>query len=789
MRVAPILPYPPRLAYAVAAAVAALAGALQWLIHPWVGSQVPFLFFLVGLVFAVISLGRGPAVLVLLAGVLNGTLLAPPIGSLVIDSPQDLAAVLVFTLLGLLIVRYGNRLQLTTTRAALAEKRLALAQKNTGVGIFELDFESGTASVSPSMCQMLGRPVMPGEVSLEEWLGALRPDHVAESRRVMEEHLARGEVRYEREQRIELPTGGVRWVLNRVELEATPAGVLKVARGAAVDITERKQVDELLKRAQAGLQQQLQDLGRLHGFSQRLVAAGDDLPAALQGLLDIMVELYGTPHGVVSLRNPESDALHVVAQAGFDEAAIERMPPAGSSGMGDAILQSHRGLAAQAALHGLHCMPLMGAKGEVMGAISVMFPEPREQSEREKRLGEVCATTAAAVVERERARAAAEKNEQRFSVALESSVVPFSILTPVRERDGRIGDFVWTYLNPSAAEALGREISELLGNGIGAVLPGAWEVPGLFERYVTVVESGEQCEFEIQTAATNQGVRWYNVVAAPLQGSVAVWFANITGRKRHEEDLQDADRRKDDFLATLAHELRNPLAPIRQGVRIAAAGNSTDAQRRWSLAIIERQVQHMSLLLDDLLDVSQIGRGRLLLRKSREPLTSLIETAIETARPHIEAKRHRLEKSLPPSPVVLEIDPVRIAQVLGNLLTNAAKYTDPGGWIHISAGHDAQDFVIRVKDNGIGLSEEQQSQVFEMFSQVPAALERSQGGLGIGLALARGLIALHGGSIVASSAGLGRGTEFCVRLPATCVVSAREGGTGAVTAPPRTGEA
>jgi len=759
----------PYVSYALAAAVAGIAALLQWLILPLVGGQPPFGFFLLALMIAVIFLGRGPALLVLLVGVLDSTLMAPPIGTLTIYSSQDLAAVLIFTASGLLIVGGGNRLRFTTTRAAQAEQRLALAQNNTGVGIFELDFEAHTAFVSPSLCQMLGRAVMPGEVDLALWLGGLRADHVAESQRIMQEHIARGEFRYEREQQITRPDGEIRWVLNRVELEATATGMLRVARGVAVDITERKQMDELLQRAQDGLKQQLQDVGRLHIFSQDLLATGDDLPRALQSLLDIAIEIFGARHGIVSLSNAQNGACQSVAQAGFADEAIERQA-------GDSIFDRHRALAAQENLQGLQSMPLLSAQGEVMGVLSVMRAEPFVHCEREKRLVEVCAASAAAVVERERARAAAIKNETRFSVALESSVVPFTILTPVLGGDGPVVDFVWTYINPAAARALGREVADLIGRPIGMILPHAWDAPGLFARYVSVLERDEQCEFEIQTAATNQGARWYNVLAAPLQGSVAVWFTDITGRKQYEDTLREADRRKDEFLATLAHELRNPLAPIRQGVRIAAAMNSTDAQRRWSHAIIERQVQHMSLLLDDLLDVSRIGRGTLLLRKSSELISVVMDTALEAARPHLEAKRHRLEKSLPPTPVTLEIDPVRIAQVLGNLLTNAAKYTDPEGQILVSAQREGPEFVIRVKDNGIGLTQEQQVQIFEMFSQVPAALEQSQGGLGIGLALARGLVELHGGTIRASSAGLGHGTEVIVRLPGSCIVSEPVGG-------------
>jgi PAS domain S-box-containing protein len=786
----------PRAAYATGAAVGALAALLQWLIHPWVGSHIPFMFFLVALLFAAVSLGRGPALIVLFAGILNGALLSPPVGNLAIDHPKDLASVLIFAAVGLVLVMYGSRLRLESARAVLEAERLALAQKNTGVGIFELDFAGGTASVSQSLCQMLGRDGVEGEMNLETWLGTFSRDHVEESRRVMQARIAAGELRYEREQKIELPNGEIRWLLNRVELEATPAGILRKARGATVDITERKRVDLLLQRTQASLQQQLEDQGRLYAFSQKLVAAGDDLPAALQGLLDIMAELYETPHGVVALFNPENRSFSFVARAGLTAEALDKMASSLSTGSTlrrqvsaiypriddpdyDSILLAHRALSAQEGLREVHSMPLLSAKGEVMGVISMMFAESRERSPREMRLADLCATTAAAVVERERARANAASNEKRFSVALASSGVPFTILTPVRHADGRIADFLWSYVNPAAARALGRDSKDLIGQSIAAVLPAAWDAPGLFDWYVKVVESGEPCEFELPTNATNQGVRWYSVVASPLQGSVAVWFANITDRKLHEQTLQEADRRKDEFLATLAHELRNPLAPIRQGVRVAAANKSTDAQKRWSLGIIERQVQHMSLLLDDLLDASRIGRGTLLLRRSQEPLSSIVNAAMETARPHIEAKRHQLTAVLPEAPVVLDIDPVRITQVLGNLLTNAAKYTDTGGRIQLSVAHEADELIIRVRDNGIGLSQEQQRQVFEMFAQVPAAVEKSQGGLGIGLALARGLIELHGGTIEAASAGLGCGTEFSIHLPGSCVIAGDPRGQGA----------
>jgi signal transduction histidine kinase/ActR/RegA family two-component response regulator len=399
--------------------------------------------------------------------------------------------------------------------------------------------------------------------------------------------------------------------------------------------------------------------------------------------------------------------------------------------------------------------------------MSVMFPEPYRPGEREIRLSEVCASTAAAVVERQRSRAAAKENEKRFTVTMESSLVPFCILTPVHDESRRIIDFRWTYLNPAAARALGREIPQLLGRRIGAVLPGVWDAPEMFAHYVKVVETGVPSEFEVCSVATGRG-GWFNVVASPLQGSAAVWFADISERKRQQQTLEEADRRKDEFLATLAHELRNPLAPMRQAVRIAGAANSTESQKLWAHAVIERQVQHMSLLLDDLLDVSRITRGTLLLRKAAVSLTTIIDNAVEIARPALEARRHRLRLMLPQARVTLQVDPLRLSQVLGNLLINAAKYTDPEGDIRLGVELEDAALVVRVTDNGIGLSGEQLQQLFVMFSQLASGAARSQGGLGIGLALSRGLIELHGGELVASSAGPGQGSEFTVRLPSTC---------------------
>ncbi len=234
--------------------------------------------------------------------------------------------------------------------------------------------------------------------------------------------------------------------------------------------------------------------------------------------------------------------------------------------------------------------------------------------------------------------------------------------------------------------------------------------------------------------------------------------------------LRRADRRKDEFLATLAHELRNPLAPIRNAVKLLELPAADERRRQWGRDVIARQVQRMALLLDDLLDVSRITRGRLELKKDYISLASLVASAIETARPMIDAKRHILQTVLAEEPIELLVDPLRLSQALSNLLTNAAKYSDPGGRITFTAALDDDELTFSVRDTGIGLSTANIAEVFEMFSQVDSAIDRSEGGLGIGLALVKGLVALHGGAVEAQSPGTGQGSTFSIRLPAAAVV-------------------
>jgi PAS domain S-box-containing protein len=265
---------------------------------------------------------------------------------------------------------------------------------------------------------------------------------------------------------------------------------------------------------------------------------------------------------------------------------------------------------------------------------------------------------------------------------------------------------------------------------------------------------------------------------------------NITARKQADEALRElkdtlaeklvesreSDRRKEEFLATLAHELRNPLAPIGNSLHILRlTGDLTPAAEKVR-EVMERQFIHMVRLVDDLLEVSRVTRGKIELRTANVELAAVVRSAVETSMPLIEANGHQLAIALPPQPLTINADPVRLAQVISNLLNNAAKYTERGGQIWLQARAEAGEAVLTVKDTGMGIPPEMLGRVFDMFSQVDRTLRRAQGGLGIGLTLAKNLVQLHGGRIEAHSPGPGQGSEFTVRLPLVSAPAVKDSG-------------
>ncbi|WP_374562756.1 ATP-binding protein [Ideonella sp.] len=766
-------------AYLVAVLVTLLAFGLQWVLQPWLGNKVPFMAFLPAIALAAATGGRGPGLLPLGGGIVSAALWFPLIGEHGTTSdPADWLSLLLFCAFGAFLAELGTMMRRSGARALAAEERLVMAIQGTGIGVFDIDLMAETAYVSPALARLVNLPVSSGAVPLADWLARTPPDLLAESRRQLIDKFRARSRGYEREIRVPQSDGTPLWLLLRVHLTWVEDRAVRL-RGACVDITERKTIDSQLSRAKAELSQQVDDLDQLHELSSNLPDAGT-LREQLQMILVTLAHFHGSGRGLAALLDPATGRLGLEASIGFSSdagaraalsegacamAGMQRQRMVVADTETDERFPGLRAIARREGFRAVHCTPLLSLRGEVLGVISVHLDRPREPTERECALADICARKAAVFSERARAQAALEESQGRFRAVLETSAVPFIVLTPLYDDDGNITDFSWNYMNGAAAQVQQRTPQELMGHRLSEVLPKSWTDSHAFQQYVAVVRDRQTREFEARTQLRgSEG--WVHCIASPMRESVAVWFNDITDRKKNEALLREADRRKDEFLATLAHELRNPLAPIRQAAQLSTAPHATEAQKRWSQEVIERQVQHMALLLDDLLDVSRITRGVLPLRKTGTELSAVVASAVETARPVIDGMDHQLAISLPPEPVHFEADPLRLAQVVANLLTNAAKYTDRGGHIRLSAQREGGDVVIEVSDDGIGIAAGSMPEVFRMFSQLHATGERSSAGLGIGLALSKGLVELHGGSIAVRSAGPGTGSTFTVRLPA-----------------------
>lgn len=323
-------------------------------------------------------------------------------------------------------------------------------------------------------------------------------------------------------------------------------------------------------------------------------------------------------------------------------------------------------------------------------------------------------------------------------------------------------DFRFTYLNQRALDHFGQTRDALLGQVI-------WDVYPLTRGSVFQQEYEralrEQCTVAFEAPSLISG-RWVDVRAYPTAQGLAAHFRDITDRKQAEEQLKEADRRKTEFLAILAHELRNPLAPLRNGLNILKLRGATDpALSSQTVDMMDRQMAHLVRLVDDLLDVSRITRGRLELRRQTVPLADVVARAVEAAGSFIESHQHEFVLDVRAKDLLVDGDPDRLAQVFSNLLLNGAKYTPRGGRIVLTLTREQDLAVITVKDNGMGIAPSALENIFEMFSQARAAAMQASEGLGIGLSLVRTLVRMHGGTVEAFSEGPGKGSTFTVRLP------------------------
>jgi|GEM_PF-905382 len=389
---------------------------------------------------------------------------------------------------------------------------------------------------------------------------------------------------------------------------------------------------------------------------------------------------------------------------------------------------------------------------------------------------EYLSTVCRDISERMQAEDALRESEERFRRVVEQAPIPIF----VHAMDGQILEIScavteltgWTHEDIPDARAWflkGRRIPE---NEVDSVLAET-------QRRFT---EGSIAEPEEITVWTKDGDprRWLFYGSAPMRlpdrrPFLASMAIDVTDHRKAEQALREADRLKDEFVAMLAHELRNPLAPIRNAVQVLRQLGLTDPELKWTRDVIGRQVAQMSRLLDDLLDISRITRGTIVLKKGLVEISTVIERAVETSLPLIKSRRHKLTVDLPQEPVQVEGDLTRLVQVIANLLNNAAKYTDAGGRIDLIVETSPHEALVRVRDNGMGIPGDLLPNIFDLFTQGSRSLDRSQGGLGLGLALVRRLVEMHGGRVEAHSAGSGSGAEFIVHLPRIVATPAQEG--------------
>ncbi len=587
-------------------------------------------------------------------------------------------------------------------------------------------------------------------------------------------------------------------------------GEVEAIAGTTRDVTALKQAEFLM----AGQAQALE-----------LMAKGAALPDVLEALCDV-IDQQATERLCASIMLMQDDGRHMRPVAGrhmpasWTRASDPWLVGPENGACGSAAFRRERVLSSDIASdplwpsdlkkraleHGLRACwstPIVSSGGAVLGTVALYYPRAHHPEPCELRLVEIITRTAGIAIERSRGEEGLRSHSERLRLLWEAAAILLTTEDPealIRALFSRIAPnlgldiFLNHMLDESARELelfsfagvspeLAGEVARLrldspllgdvarnhepfavsLGQRSQRTGRGPLKVLGLRAYACVPLVAGERL---LGTLAFGSRQRThFEADEVEFLRTVTRYLTVAYERLRLVRELRDADRKKDDFIALLAHELRNPLAPLRNGLavmRLSSADSATVARAR---TIMERQLSHMVRLIDDLLDVSRISLNKIQLRRSQVTLADVIASALETSRPVIEAAEHRLEVNLPTEPIVLDADLTRLAQVFGNLLTNAAKYTPKRGRVAISASVERDFVTVVVEDDGIGLRPEFLRSIFGMFSQVDRSVERASGGLGIGLALVRGLTEMHGGTVLAHSEGPNCGSRFTVRLP------------------------
>jgi PAS domain S-box-containing protein len=621
------------------------------------------------------------------------------------------------------------------TEQRRAEERLRVALKGGRMGTWDLELGTGTLSCSEVCKANYGRRA-DESFSFEDLTACILEEDLPRFRQTVHRAIATASD-FDMDYRVRWRNGEIHWIHVRGGCATDAAGVAIALSGVSIDTSERKQAEAALQNTSSRL-------------NATLAAA-----EVATWTWDIRTDLVSADRNLARLflgEHAESRELPIAAffEAIHADDLIEVMAQIRKAiASGEPYEARYR---VRAAGGGYRFVIARGraeyaADGSPLRLPGVIVDVTR-QHEAEEQL-----------------RASEERYHTLFDVMDEA----FCVIEMMYDENGTVSDYRFIEANPAFATHTG--MHGAVGRTMREMVPDHDE--HWFATYDRVAKTGEALRFEDEAKALD---RWFDVYAIRLGGPgslrLALLFTDISERKRAEErlrqladDLSEMDRRKTEFLATLAHELRNPLAPIRNGLEIMRLASSKPGTVARVRAVMERQVDQMVHLVDDLLDVARITRGQIDLKRQPVDLQTVIASAVETSMPLIEASGHHLEVSLDGQPLPLDADPTRLAQVLGNLLNNAAKYTLPGGRITLSVKREDAQAVVEVSDNGIGIPAEALDSIFEMFTQVGPNMDRASGGLGIGLSLVRRLVELHGGAVSATSAGPGRGSTFTLRLP------------------------
>ncbi|WP_363350883.1 PAS domain S-box protein [Methylocystis echinoides] len=544
---------------------------------------------------------------------------------------------------------------------------------------------------------------------------------------------------------------------------------------------ERAQAEANLRKSQRQMARDLADAKRLQAISSALVKQ-DDAALLHQEIMQAAMTLMQSDAASLQMYDSEQDELHLLAWKGFhpDSAAFwERTSLSSGSSCSHALRQGRRLIATDvedaefakgtqslghwrlSGIRSVQSTPLFARDGRLIGAISTHWRAPHEPSEHELALFDALARQAADMLERQFALDAQRESALRYQALFERT--PDGVVTV--DMAGRIID-----ANPAYQAMLGYSLEELKQLTYRDLTPERWHAMEDAIVREQILPYGRSAEYDKEYRRENGVVfpvsmrTWIVLDARGNVCGMQAFVRDITERKAAELALKEADRRKDDFLATLAHELRNPLAPIRNAVHVMRMKHGPNDADAATLDMVQRQVDHLVRLVDELLEISRINQGKIDLRQESVPLSTFLRDALESCQPLIDKKGHRVTTKIVDE-LWVSGDSLRLAQIATNLVNNAAKYTPPGGVIVVEGARDGDEAVLRIRDNGVGIAADMLPRVFDLFAQIDRHARLSEGGLGIGLALVRKLVELHGGRIAARSDGPGSGSEFIVWLP------------------------